>query len=146
MLQRNANRQVALPIGLYLETRYALLASFQIRQQSGHRTQDRPIGNVIVSKLPVVEHAGATEDEVDNLPAALLCCRQDFFNPRPGSTLKYEVLQVKVGAYAVCRCKQTTGSLLNAFICQAGVIKVLLDHSLGMGNVEQIKKADNNGT
>src|SRR5580704_6589042 len=71
---------------------------------------------------PVLEHAGATEDEVDNLPAPLLCCRQDFFNRRPGSTLKYEVLQVKVGAYAVCRCKQTTGSLLNAFICQAGVI------------------------
>ena len=42
----------------------------RIHQQSGHRTRDRLIGNVIVSILPVVEHAGATEDEVDYLPAA----------------------------------------------------------------------------
>jgi hypothetical protein len=43
----------------------------RIHRQSGHRTQDGPIGNVILSKLPVVEPAGATEDEVDNLPAAV---------------------------------------------------------------------------
>src|ERR1035438_4902054 len=42
----------------------------RIHRQSGHRTQDRPIGNVIVSIPPVLKHAGATEDEVDNLPAA----------------------------------------------------------------------------
>jgi hypothetical protein len=83
---------------------------------------------------------------VGNVPAALLCCRQDFFNPIPGSTLKHEVLQVKFGTDAIWGGKQTTGSLLNVLICQAGVIKVLLDHSLGMGNVEQVKEADNNGT
>src|ERR1017187_7736081 len=76
----------------------------------------------------------------------LLPGRQDFFNPCPGSTLKHEVLQVKFGACAICRCEQTTGSLLNALICQGGVVKVLLDHSLGMGNIEQVKKADNNDT
>jgi hypothetical protein len=42
----------------------------RIHQQSGHRTQGRLVGNVIVSILSVLEHAGATENEVDNLPAA----------------------------------------------------------------------------
>ena len=60
--------------------------------------------------------------------------------------MKYDVPQVKLGAYAICRSKQITSSLLNPIICQTGVIKFLLDHSLGMGNVEQVKKADNNGT
>jgi len=50
-----------------------------------------------------------------------------------------------LGACAISRCKQTTGSLQNAFICQGGIVKVLLDHSLGMGNIEQVKKAANNG-
>jgi hypothetical protein len=119
---------------------------FEIRRQSGHRMHDGPIGNAIIFKLPYVGYTDATEDEVGNLPTDLLCCRQDFFNPCPGSTLKHEVLQVKFRANEICGCKQTTCRLLNAFICQAGVIKVLLDHSLGMGNVEQVKKADNNGT
>ena len=76
----------------------------------------------------------------------LLSGWQDFFNPSPGSTLKHEVLQVKFGAYAICRCEQATGSLLNAFIRQVGLVKARLDHSLGMGNIDQVKKADNNGT
>src|ERR1039458_4653564 len=76
----------------------------------------------------------------------LLSGWQDFVNPSPGSTLKHEVLQVKFGACAICRCEQATGRLLNAFICQGGVVKVLLDHSLGMGNIKQVKKADNHGT
>src|ERR1017187_4341372 len=76
----------------------------------------------------------------------LLSGWQDFLNPSPGPTLKHEVLQIKFGACAICRCEQTTGSLLNAFICQGDVVKVLLDHSLGMGNVEQVKEADNIGT
>jgi len=51
-----------------LETCFGLHS--RIHQQLGHRTQDTPIENVIVSILPVLEHAGAAEDEVDNLPAA----------------------------------------------------------------------------
>ena len=42
----------------------------RIRQQSGYRAQDRPIGNVIVSIIPVLEQAGAAEREEDNLPTA----------------------------------------------------------------------------
>src|ERR1700728_4877442 len=71
---------------------------------------------------------------------------QDSFNPSPGSTLKHQVPQVKFGAGVICRCEQGASSLLNALNCQGGVVKVLLDHSLGMGNIEQVKKADNHGT
>ena len=60
--------------------------------------------------------------------------------------MKHEVLQVKFSTCAICGCEQTTGSLLNAFICQGGVVKVRLDYPLGMGNIERVKKADNHGT
>ena len=60
---------------------------------------------------------------------------QDFFNPNPRFTLKQEVLQVKLGASAICRCEQITGGLLNAFVCQGERHAVLLaEYTLKPGN------------
>src|ERR1035437_5833433 len=119
----------------------------RIHQQSGSRTRNRPVENVIVSILPVLGSTPMPQKmKWTTCLLLLLSGWQDFLNSSPGSTLKHEVLQVKFGACAICRCEQTTSSLLNAFICQGGVVKVLLDHSLGMANIEQVKEADDNGT
>ena len=100
----------------------------------------KPLRRKIVLRLPDPDHSK------NAARGLLLPGWQDFFNPNPRFTLKHEVLQVKLGASAICRCEQITGGLLNAFVCQGGVVKVLLDHSLRMGDIEQVKKADNNGT
>jgi len=71
------HRRLARPIVLLgaeniLNERFGLLASFEnpptkrIHQQSGRRTQNGPIGTVMVSILSALERIGAAEDEVDN--------------------------------------------------------------------------------
>ncbi len=74
-LLRRPFADTLMPILPLLRKRFSMSSSpcwlhSRIHQQSGHRTQDRLVGNVIVAILSVPEHAGATEDEVDNLPAA----------------------------------------------------------------------------
>ena len=79
----------------YLSSEIAHLAESRIKfRRNTLRTWEdvvlaKPIGSVIISILPIREHAGATEDEVDICQRLLISGWQDVFNPSPGSALKH---------------------------------------------------------